>query len=372
MRYGACTPADVDFLRTRVAGRGPGRPKLSSKRFRFVSIITAWNAHKDKLNELGSLRFAKESGQELIDFYSADTISSTVPDTKGKAPTARALKIHAANKLTPKIHQELWNLPSGATGHIAGKLSLCVGLPIMIRHNDATELCITRGQEGIVVGWQSKVGPQKQRMLDVLLVKLINPPSDVHMNGLPVNVVPLVPMSSTVKCFLSDDTILYINRNQVAALPNFGMTDFASQGKTRPDNPVELNNCRSHQSVYTCLSRSSTAAGTIIVQSFEPGKITKGTTGFLRQELRELELLDEITKMRYEGTIPDSANVNGHIRNILISQFRKWKGVNYVPANVHPAITWSVSNPFPLSPPINDATWSIVHKDKVAVTSKQT
>src|SRR5580700_10130650 len=113
MRYGACTPDDLQFLHTLIAGRGPGHPKLSSKRFRFVSIITAWNAHKDRLNKLGSLRFAKETGQELVDFYSSDTLSHGDIEKKkkrGRAPNARALKILAADKMPNKLQEELWNL----------------------------------------------------------------------------------------------------------------------------------------------------------------------------------------------------------------------------------------------------------------------
>ena len=374
MRYGACTSDDVRFLNTLVAGRGPGRPKLSSRRFRFVSIITAWNAHKDRLNELGSLRFAKETGQKLVDFYSSDGISHGDIEKKkkrGRAPNARALKIMAAGRIHDKLQEELWNLPPGATGHVPGKLSLCIGLPVMIRHNDATELCVTKGQEGVVVGWQSKLGSRNQRVLDTLFVKLDNPPTTVQISGLPMNVVPLTPMSQTVSCFLSDDTVIDINRKQVMLLPNFGMTDFASQGKTRPNNPVELNNCRHHQSVYTCLSRSSTAAGTIIVQGFDEEKITSGTTGFLRQELRELELLDEITRELYEGNIPESANMNGHRRNVLIDQYRRWKGINHVPSTIHPAITWSKSNPFPLSPVVDDTKWTLVDNNSVGLKKQQ-
>ena len=54
MRYAACTPEDIIFLKTRIAGRRPEQPKLSSKEFRNVSIITALNAQKDRINELGS------------------------------------------------------------------------------------------------------------------------------------------------------------------------------------------------------------------------------------------------------------------------------------------------------------------------------
>lgn len=71
-------------------------------------------------------------------------------------------------------------------------------------------------------------------------------------------------------------------RSQVEVLPNFAMTDFASQGKTRPYNVVDLNNCRSHQAYYTALSHSSTAEGTIILQGFYPKKITGKAPGALR------------------------------------------------------------------------------------------
>jgi len=50
--------------------------KLSNKKFRNVSIITALNAQKDRINELGSVRFAAETGQTLTDFYSIDRFGS--------------------------------------------------------------------------------------------------------------------------------------------------------------------------------------------------------------------------------------------------------------------------------------------------------
>ncbi|KAF9459930.1 hypothetical protein BDZ94DRAFT_1223999 [Collybia nuda] len=51
------------------------------------------------------------------------------------------------------------------------------------------------------------------------------------------------------------------------------MTDYAAQEKTRPKNVVHLNSYFSHMSYYTCLSRSASAAGTIIVQGFEPSNV---------------------------------------------------------------------------------------------------
>jgi hypothetical protein len=100
----------------------------------------------------------------------------------------------------------------------------------MIRNNDATELCIMKGQEGFVVGWQSARGPHGKHVLDTLFVKLDNPPQLVQIPGLPDNVVPIVRNTKTVKCVFPSDLIESIERQQAWVLPNFAMTAHASQG----------------------------------------------------------------------------------------------------------------------------------------------
>ena len=48
------------------AGRHSDQPKLSNKEFRNASIITALNVQKDRINELGSVHLAVETGQILF------------------------------------------------------------------------------------------------------------------------------------------------------------------------------------------------------------------------------------------------------------------------------------------------------------------
>ena len=108
----------------------------------------------------------------------------------------------------------------------------------MIRNNSATELCITKGQEATVHSWQSTVGSRGQRMLETLFVTLINPPQSVKIEGLSENVV-LTRTSVHITCMLPDDTSINLNKNQVEVLPNFFMTDYSSQGKTRQYNVVD-------------------------------------------------------------------------------------------------------------------------------------
>ena len=337
LRYKACTPDDIAFLRTRISSSVPGRPSVCDKMFRNVSIITGTNIQKDEINQLGALRFAQETGQDLTDFFSEDSSRVTQTD----ASDARGVK--RVGQLTKDMMEGFWSQPPSSTDkHIAGKLSLCIGLPVMIRFNYATELCMTRGQEGFVHGWQSKIGSQGQNVLDTLFVKLKDPPSSVLIPGLPENVVPVFPTTTNVNAMLPNDEKFSIARTQVEVLVNFAMTDFASQGKTRPFNVSDLNNLRSHQAYYTALSRSATADGTLILQGFDSKHTTGGCSGALRQEFRELELLDEITRLRYVGKLP--ANVSGNTRNDLIASFRSWKGNQYVPSTVHRSIRWSTRN----------------------------
>jgi hypothetical protein len=355
MRYKACTSADIGFLNTLINSPFPGHKSVCDKQFRNVSVITAHNIHKDEINRLGTQRFAAETGQTLTDFYSDD--SRAGPFNKNTNQSV----LHV-NNISDELQEFLWNQPEACTDkHIPGKLSLCVGLPVMIRSNLATELCITRGQEAVVYGWNSSLGSRGQRVLDTLFVKLINPPSTVTFDGLPENVVPVYKTSTSIYCTLTDDTKVYITRSQVELLPNFSMTDYSSQGKTRVYNVVDLNNSKNHQSYYTALSRGATAAGTLILQGFHHLKITGGASGALRQEFRELELLDDITKLRYEHKLHRS--VYGEHRNTLIASFRHWKGLHYVPRVTHTAIRWNSKDPL-LETDVYDIPWKIVMQEK--------
>ena len=132
---------------------------------------------------------------------------------------------------------------------------------------------------------------------------------------------------------MPNGSVLSVTRTQVCVVPNFAMTDFASQGRTRINNVVDLHGAKKHQSVYTALSRGVTLTGTIILQGFDDKHLTGGITGDLRQEFRELELLDEITRLRYEEKC--SPKVTGITRSELIHSFRMWKGENYVPKGTH-------------------------------------
>ncbi|KAJ7814655.1 hypothetical protein B0H13DRAFT_1664631 [Mycena leptocephala] len=242
MRYGACTDNDIEFLESRIAGFRPENPKLSGRDVRNVSIITARKSQKYALDKLGAACFAKTTNQILHHFCSVDRISPRAVD-KSKWKTCLQSDIKKISKSPQKL---LWDAPPSSTNKfIPGTRSICMGM-IMLRAN-AIELCITKGQEAVVCGWDESMG---QRVLDTLFVRLVKPPGKIQIADMPKNVVPLVHTSTHLTILLSDDTLLSVVREQVVYLLNFGMTDYTSQGKSRPKNPVELAKCNDHRSYY--------------------------------------------------------------------------------------------------------------------------
>jgi len=154
MRYGPCTVEDISFLETRITGRHPNQPKLVANIFQNASIITTLNAQKHKINELGSRCFVAETNQTLTHFHSVDHFGNS-PDVSKKKHRGRKSKRaskHSSNAISPWLQDLIWNLPHAATAHFPERLPLCIGMPVMIRNNDVTELCITKGQEGFIAG----------------------------------------------------------------------------------------------------------------------------------------------------------------------------------------------------------------------------
>jgi hypothetical protein len=204
MRYAACTNNDLEFLKTLHANNNINNKSLSSSNFRNVSIITSLNTQKDQINESCLICFARDTNQELTHFYSIDKLGNA--DLEWKKQRSKGSKKVLANIDIPDdIQQTLWDSSPHSSEHFPGKLLLCLGMPIIIRNNDATELCITKGQEAYVVGWDAIDGPKGQKVLETLYLELKNPPKTVELPFLPVNVIPMTRTSKKIKCNLPND-----------------------------------------------------------------------------------------------------------------------------------------------------------------------
>ncbi|KAF5330095.1 hypothetical protein D9758_018667 [Tetrapyrgos nigripes] len=246
MRYKNCTTEDISFLRSLISDPSNDSRSIDNPRFRNTSIILTYNKHKDVANELGSKRFAAETGQVLTPFFSDDEeVVFDEPPTKTRDRKRKRRKA-TKHQIDEHVQQLLWKqAPSTNNMQIPSTLHLCK-----------------------VHGWQARKGKRGQLVLDVLYVKLEKAPTNIQFKDLPLNVVPITPNTRRINCKLPDDRIIQISRTQVEILPNFAMTDFASQGKTRDPNVADIYNSRDFRAIYTALSRSSSASGTMILQGF--------------------------------------------------------------------------------------------------------
>jgi hypothetical protein len=135
-----------------------------------VSIITALNAHKDEINHLGSLYFAAETKQSLHHFFSQDSMPSK--ESKERKKSLKGSHKHSIKHaaIPVEVQKILWaQSPCANTNLIPGKLSLCIGMPVMIHVNSATELWMTKGPEAVVHSWQAGKMPDGTAILDTLL-----------------------------------------------------------------------------------------------------------------------------------------------------------------------------------------------------------
>ena len=86
----------------------------------------------------------------------------------------------------------------------------------------------------------------------------------------------------------------------------------------------------------------------------------------MRQEFRELELMDEITRLRFEDKL--SPTINGHLRNALIRQYQLLKGQLYVPDVVPDTLKWTQSDPMNIVKVQTDTSWQLIEKFKEKAT----
>jgi len=79
-------------------------------------------------------------------------------EKRSKSKKSKAPGKHVSNEINPALQKIILDLHLSATNHFLCILSLCIGMPVIIRNNDTTELCIIKGQEGHVVGWPAGRG----------------------------------------------------------------------------------------------------------------------------------------------------------------------------------------------------------------------
>jgi len=349
LRYKNCTSEDLNYLQSRTTAR-ESRSSLITEDFKCVPIITGRNVQRDKINLLCGQKYISDRGLESHSFYSIDRLVSS--------------KNNQFSMMTGSLQKQLWDILPVDSENFPGKLTLCIGMPVMIKYNEATECSVTNGADCIVVGWQS-TSLHDVIALETLFVRLIKPKEVIQLEGLPANVVPIRCLERQITCRLPDDSEIGIARKQVPVIPNFAITDYVSQGKTRPFNVMDPKYLETYQLIYTALSRGSTSSGTVLLREVNSARVQGGLKmkhGDLFKEMQQLELLDDITIKKYQGNL--SPEVKGSLRWELIGSFLEKMGSNYIPPNVDKCLGWSESSKLTIPTSSTYSEWGLVDVPK--------
>lgn len=272
VRVGRCSSADIEILKARVLQNLPHeqRAKLSSE-WGNVPIITSSNATKDALNEKAVLKFANDRKLTVHYYYARDFAK--------KAPVA------------DDVQEALYDLHSGDTNQLMGKLPLVIGMPVILTHNYDVPGGVVNGTEGVLKAVRYKVDERGRRFATLCVVSVPNSTGE-HLQFLDEkDVAAFCESASFTLTHRQRKDVASFSRHQLPILPAFAFTDYKAQGRSMDRVIVDLSSCRTLQSVYVMLSRAKSLDGLLILREFEPDILLKPVNGDLRVELQRLALL---------------------------------------------------------------------------------
>lgn len=199
--------------------------------------------------------------------------------------------------------QRLLRLPASKTQDALSLLPLVPGMKVMVTENVLTAQKVVNGAEGTLLGLRFEVLEDGQKTALCAYVQI--PGSNVHPEdtSLPPDVVVIVPTFTTFKYESPQGFSFNIRRRQLPLLPAYAFTDYKSQGQTLERAIIDLDGCKSLQSMYVMLSRVKTLKGLAILRWFPSNRLYSNLQQDWRDEFARLSLLDVETKARFDNRV---------------------------------------------------------------------
>jgi len=257
--YGSIWPLPLSpSLVLHLLSRFPPFTDFSHPHWSSSVLITPRHAVRNQWNELAITKHSITTGHKIFVCNADDSI-------KGKALTIEEKYAFERRTAGPSRQRETRvDLPN--------QLSLAVGMPVLLTQNIETDLDITNGAHGLVVGLvlhqdeephdteQSVV--HLQRLPLYILVKLRHTRTGM-LTGLEEGVIPIQPASQTLRIKYVMDGNVEVTRNvvrkQFPITPAYAFTDYRAQGQTIPcaiaDIAPPATGSLSLFNIYVTLSR---------------------------------------------------------------------------------------------------------------------
>lgn len=187
----------------------------------------------------------------------------------------------------------------------------------MITKNIAIKANVVNGAEGIITDIKYNLNDYDRWYIICTYVKIDW--SQLQAPGLPYEVVPILPVSTTFWYAQPKGLSFNITRKQIPLVPAYAYTDYKSQGRSLKYVIVDLTYCFSLQSVYVMLSRAKSLDGLAILHFFPPHQISQRLPEEFRIKFDRLTSVGMNTRDNFESVNQENLSKNIELLHIVLS-----------------------------------------------------
>lgn len=316
VRRGCVKDKDISMLNTlTLTNPNCVATDFTSDKWRNCSLITPRNSVRTRWNDAAVKQHCRVTGHQLFICPASDTCA----DKAGRRPISLHERYVSIKDRTSGRNSQTGKRDKGG---LPDEIHLAIGLKVMVTLNVKTDIDVTNGARGIIVG--IKLAPNEHpidnaapivrltQLPAYILVKLDRTRANI-LPGLPEGVIPIVPASKSYSLTMSvvqnDGHIERVKRTirrlQFPITPAYAFTDYRSQGQTISAAIIDLadpptgRGLTSH-SLYVALSRCSGRDNVRILRDFDHSILKRPLELELVEEDQRLEGLDKTTEVWWD------------------------------------------------------------------------
>ena len=301
VRHGNCRENQIDLIRQLII-TNPKCPTTdySDERWKNAILVTPQHCVRTQWNTAALRKHCANSHHTLYISVASDTVKGE------KASLAQQLAIAVHGKRRTRYQE-------GAG--LMKEVELAIGMPVMVTSNIHTDLDLTNGARGEVVGiilhdhFPHATTIRLQQPPQYVLVKFPRtriPP----LEGLAPNVVPIKPITKSFKVKMGSE-FLNVSRTQLPLTAAYAFTDYRAQGQTIHPVIIDIGRPPSGEltpfNMYVALSRGISRQEIRLLRDFDDQLLKRHPSEYLRQEDERLAVLDEKTKDMWHTRIESLA-----------------------------------------------------------------
>lgn len=307
MRKGTVKDSHLRMLHSLVVGKHASNlVDFSTDPWNTAALVTPRHAVRNQWNAAALRKMCRETGRQIFVCTADDTTRGRPLSIKEKC----CLEAHRGR--TRKQRRR-------AGKDLPYRVEIALGMKVMVTDNLETDLDITNGARGEIVGIvldkdEPPVGDSpvvKLKHLPAYILVKLSRTRATRLDGLEDCVIPVQPTATNyrIKIATNDGKSIQrtIRRAQFPITAAYAFTDYRSQGQTIPYVLVDIapppTGGLNLFNLYVALSRSSGRDTIRLLRDFDDASFKRGHAPELMMEMDRLDELDRQTKSWYKAVV---------------------------------------------------------------------